>query len=217
MPTRTRIVDRGTAAARRQRQDIGRELGQAREGRGLSARAVGRALGCSHGKVVRVERGESPDVSLLTLNQLAAIVGLDLSVRLYPGGNPLRDAGHVRLLERLRARLHTSLGWAIEVPLPQTGDLRAWDALIRGAGWRQAVEAETSPHDAQALARRLELKRRDGDVDGLVLLLPDTRRSRAFLREARDVLRPGLPLDSEAILAALARGNNPGGSGIVVL
>src|SRR5439155_26268028 len=103
------------------------------------------------------------------------------------------------------------------VTLPPLGDQRAWDAMIRGAGWRQAVEAETGPRDGQALARRLELKQRDGDVDGVILLLPNTRRIREFLAEAGSQLRANSPLDGRLIIERLGRGENPGGSGIVVL
>ena len=116
--TRVRQAYRGSADARRQRQESGRELRRAREDRCLSTRDVGRALGWSHTKILRVEHAESPDVPLLTLNQMAAVVGLDLSLKSYPGGQPLRDAGHSRLLERLHARAHSILRWNTEVPFP---------------------------------------------------------------------------------------------------
>ena len=76
-------------------------------------------------------------------------------------------------------------------PLPFAGDLRAWDALIRGSGWRCGVEAETRPRDLQALERRLALKLRDGAVDMLVLLLLDSRYNRALVRERADALHVG--------------------------
>src|SRR5207237_5268388 len=117
---------------------------------------------------------------LVESHRLATIVGLDASFRLFPGGDPMRDAGHAQLLERLRARIHPTLRWSIEVPLPILGDRRAWDALIGGNGWREGVEAETGLRDGQALSRRLELKRRDGAVDGIILLAPATKRVREF-------------------------------------
>jgi len=40
---------------------------------------------------------------------LHALVGLDLSVKSYAGGSPLRDRAHAALLARLRARLHPRL------------------------------------------------------------------------------------------------------------
>jgi hypothetical protein len=39
------------------------------------------------------------------LAALGAIVGLDVRLQAYPAGDPIRDAGHLRLLHRLRVRL----------------------------------------------------------------------------------------------------------------
>jgi hypothetical protein len=89
------------------------------------------------------------------------VVGLVPSLRFFADGTPLRDAAHVKLLERLHGTLASSLRWRTEVPLNVTADRRAWDAEIAGSGWRIVVEAETRLHDAQALERRVALKRRD--------------------------------------------------------
>jgi hypothetical protein len=89
--------------------------------------------------------------------------------------------------------------------------------MIRGADWRYGVEAETAPRDAQALARRLELKKRDGAVDGMILLLRSGQRTRIFLREAGDLLRANLDASPERTLELLRAGVRPTGSAIVVL
>ena len=151
------------------------------------------------------------------LARLCRTVGLELAVRAYPGGDALRDVAQLRLLERLRTRLPASLHWRTEVPLPQVGDKRAWDALVSGPGWSVAVEAETRLADVQALIRRLELKRRDGRIDHLILLVADTRTNREALLAARQALEPAFPLKAATILAALRNGTDPGGSGIVIL
>ena len=71
-----------------------------------------------------------------------------------------------------------------------TQDQRAWDAVITtvaqaGDGRPRrcliGVEAETRLRDLQALQRRLALKRRDGGVDRVILLVADTRSNRAIL------------------------------------
>jgi transcriptional regulator with XRE-family HTH domain len=170
-------MDRAADRAEEHLRAIGRELRAARIDRGLSTRAVADAMGCSHSKVVRIDRAESPDVTLLSLNQYGAAVGIDVSVRAFAGGAPIRDAGHAKLLLRFRDHLHASIGWATEVPLPAAGDQRAWDAMTRGRTWRYGVEVETGPRDAQALGRRLELKRRDGEVDGSCSSSPRPRRA----------------------------------------
>jgi len=102
------------------------------------------------------------------------------------------------------------------VPLPIEGDLRSWDTMIRGTHWRLPVEAETALDDIQATERRLTLKRRDGEADHVILLVADTRRNRRALAAAPGAFAE-LPLRTREILADLARGTHPGGSGIVIL
>jgi hypothetical protein len=145
---------------------------------------------------------------------------LDLSIRVYPAGDPIRDRAQLALLERLRVRLHPSLRWRTEVPLPIERDLRAWDGEIRGAapeGWRARVEAETNITDGQALERRLTLKLRDDPGGHLILLVAETRANRRGLASLGPGLRELLPLGTREILAALGAGRDPGGSGIAIL
>jgi hypothetical protein len=104
----------------------------------------------------------------------------------------------------------------LEVPIPREGDLRAWDASISGPGWTAYVDAETRIRDAQALERRTNLKRRDTMTDRVILLLADTRSNRAVVRAL------GMPIvddaiDGRVILARLAAGADPEGSGVVLL
>jgi len=155
-----------------------------------------------------------PDLEFL--GAYCAVLGLDLVLRTYPAGDPIRDRAQLALLERFRTRLHAILEWRTEVPLGIEGDLRAWDAVIKGPGWRIGVEAETALDDVQAVERRLALKRRDGDVDHVILLIAETRRNRRALA-ATPASFGDLPLHTRELLAALAVGRDPGQSGIVVL
>jgi hypothetical protein len=169
---------------------------------------------------MRFEHGELDRVSLGDVGAWCAVVGLDLSIRTYPAGDPIRDRAQLALLERLRARLHPSLRWRTEVPLPIEGDLRAWDAEIRGRDprpWRTRVEAETRIADSQALERKLALRLRD-DPDGhVILLVADTRANRRALAILSSSLRDIFPLDTRHILAALGAGREPPGSGIAIM
>jgi hypothetical protein len=106
------------------------------------------------------------------------------------------------------------------VPLPIGGDLRAWDAEIRGAQphlWRARVEAETKITDGQALERRLALKRRDDPGGHLVLLVADTAANRRAVASLGGGLSAAFPTSSRSILRALGEGHEPPGSGIVFM
>ena len=216
MVAREDPADRGRRRCREAVRRAATDGRLARVGAGLSQGDVGRAIGASHARVGRFERGEVEYPGLEFLGAYCAAVGLELTLRAYPAWDPIRDAGQSRLLERFRRRIHASLGWATEVPLPLLGDLRAWDALIRGRTWRIGVEGETVLNDAQAVERRLALKRRDGAVDHVILLLADTARNRRALAAAPAAF-VGLPLRTREVLAALRDGRDPGQSGIVVL
>lgn len=217
MGTRERPSDRGRRRAREAFRRIGLDHRHARVGAGLSLRAVAAETGSSHQQLRRFERGELQRVSIAEAGAWCAVVGLDLAIRTYPAGDPIRDRPQLVLLERLRVELHGSLGWQT---LPIHGDLRAWDALVSGQAprpWRARVEVETSIADGQALERRLRLKRRD-DPDGhLILLVSDTRMNATALRAIRPGMQDLPPATARSILAALRDGHDPDGSGIVIL
>jgi transcriptional regulator with XRE-family HTH domain len=192
----------------------------ARTNAGLSLRDAASASGGSHTQLWRFERGKVDRLSIEEIGAWCAVVGLDLALRAYPAGDPIRDRAQLALLERFRGRLHPSLLWRTEVPLPIAGDPRAWDAEIRGdepRPWRARVEAETHVADGQMLERRVSLKQRDDPLGHVILLLSDTRSNRAALHLLRNGLRSQFPLDTRAILLALRAGHDPGGSGIVIL
>jgi transcriptional regulator with XRE-family HTH domain len=217
MASRQRPVDIGADRARILLAQAGRELREARRDRGLSLFKVGVAARLSEATVSRLERGLIAHASVWDLARLHAVVGLELSLKSYAGGQPVRDAAHVALLSEFRARLHPSLSWALEVPLPGHRDPRAWDALVRCERFRYGVEAETAPRDVQALARRLNTKERDSGVDGVILVLRLTVQTRRFLAEAGESLRTAYPVNGARALELLGVGADPGGSAIVVL
>ena len=217
MATRLRQLDVGTARAGELIRRAGHEIRQARLDRGLSVAAIGRSARLSTSTVSRIERGLMARVSVHDLARLHAVVGLELSMRSYPTGQPVRDVAHGMLLADFRQCLHRSIGWSIEVPLPIPGDLRAWDAQVRGDRWVYGVEAETAPRDAQSVVRRLQLKRRDGRVDGVLLVLRRTIQTRRFVAEAGQTLTSSFPIDGRRALELLGAGVDPGGSSVIVI
>ena len=195
--------------------EAGRELRRARIGRGLSQRVVATATGVAQSEVSRIERGRRPGATLRTIARLATAVGLDLSVRLYPGGDPVRDKAHVALLARFRKAVGEGWAWTAEVPLPIPGDKRAWDRILRGPSVVIGVEAETRPIDLQEVQRRVALKKRDGNADRLLLVLADTEWNRRLVR-LNDI--PGaFPIPGRVALKALVEGRDPGGDAVILI
>lgn len=217
MPPRERLIDRGTRRARLIRQEMGRELREARITAGLTQKQLGAAVGISRSEVGRVEAALRNTVSIDRLSQLLSVAGMELSVRAYPAGAPLRDAGHLALLNRFRALCSSLWRWATEVPVDLPGDLRAWDAKLVLGDVRIGVEAETRLRDIQALQRRIEGKRRDSGIDRVILVVADTRTNRSALRAAGDVLAASYPVAASHAIAALAAGRDPGGDALIVI
>jgi transcriptional regulator with XRE-family HTH domain len=196
---------------------VARELDLARRRHGLSRREIGRAVGLSEAQVGRIARGLAPSLTIVQASRLLAAVGLELSVRAFPAGDPIRDVAHLVLLEKLRVRLHRSIRWRAEVPLPLPGDLRACDAVLFGSGWALPVEAETRLIDLQALDRRIALKQRDGRMNDVLLLCSDTRNNRAALRVGGAALSDRYPLPGRRALELLTAGHPPEGGSIILL
>jgi len=217
MGSRERPVDVGARRGRELTESILRDLRSARIDHNLSGQHVAEAVGLSPAQYSRIERGLVKSLGIGQAATLLAAVGLDLSVRAFPGGAPLRDAAHAALLERLRHQLHRSLRVLAEVPLPAPGDLRAWDLLTIGADWRHGFEAETRPRDLQALLRRIALKVRDGGVDGASLVLLDSRHNRAFVRAHESALSERFPVPGARALELLRIGADPGLGSVILL
>jgi hypothetical protein len=130
-----------------------------------------------------------------------------------------RWAWQLRLLEAFRARLHATITWRTEVPLPITGDRRAWDAVAidRDGAWT-GIEGISRLGAVDATIRRANQKQRDdARIGHVVLLVADTVRNRDALRPAGSNVRADYPLDTRAVLGALGAGSAPHLGGVVIL
>jgi transcriptional regulator with XRE-family HTH domain len=195
--------------------DIAAELREARLATGVSQDHVARVAGLSQSKISRIERAQRTSARVDELAQHCAALGLRLSLKAYPEGEAVRDAGQLRLLQRFREELDGRFGWRSEVPVVGGGDSRAWDVVLDGPG-TIGIDAETRLRDVQAVQRRSELKWRDGGLDRLVLLIAATRHNRVVVREHRAALASTFPADTAEVMAALRRGLLPARNGIVV-
>jgi len=136
------------------RRGVGAQLLEAREERELSLRAVAAASNVDRAVLSGAERG-STDLSLDALASVAAALGREASVRLYPATGPRpRDHVQVRMIETLAAQLDPRWQLRLEVPVwrPARGVI---DMLILDSAGRTLVSGE-----AHGELRRVELQLR---------------------------------------------------------
>lgn len=217
MATRQRAEEHAKDRARSITLRIGSEIRRARIAAGLSLRTAADAVGLSHSVFSRIERGLFANVTVLQLSLACASVGLDLGAAAHAGGDPVRDAGQLRLLARVRAVLPPGIRWRDEVPLPITGDRRGVDGIAWLDPKPTGIEAETHLADVQALERRALLKQRDARLAVLVIVAADTRHNRRVVNLHRDAFRSGFPLDGRVVLRHLRMGRTPPANGLVLL
>ena len=213
MPTVQRLIQRGAARGRRALSSLGEDFRQKRLAVGLSQQHVASAVGIGRATYTRIEAGSYEALSIAIASRIAAVLGLDLTIRAYPGASPLRDGAHWARLGLVLDTVARPLRAAREVALPTTNDRpyeqRAWDAMVSGLGRRTAMEMEMRLTDAQELERRINSKRRDDPVDSFVLLVADTNHNRRALREFPAVFADLERLTFRALCACLAAGRHP--------
>ena len=216
MPVREHPAAAGRRRGEAANRVIGLEVRNRRRRAGMSQKSLGAAVGLSQAEVARVERGASPWLTIVNASSILSALGLRLSLRVYPSGSPLRDAGHLRLLSDFEARLPASIERRREWPIPGDTRGRAIDLVLVGLPITVGVEAEMVLTDLQELERELNLKQVDARLRRMILLIRGSRRNREILRSTGSLHR-AFPVSMRSVLAALAAGRDPGGNGIVIL
>ena len=203
---------RGTRRGERAYRELGAELRETRLASGWTQQRVADVVGMSRSRYIDVEAGRAMHLTIVEASQICAVLGLDLAVRAFPGSGPIRDAAHSARLVRLTGAAQPPLRVLRECPLPGAPgrfEQRAWDALVVGAGLRTAVEMEMRVRDAQALERRLRLKRRDDPTDRFVLALADTKGNRRLLKSMPEFMADLPRLGPSRVSGPLAAGRHP--------
>jgi transcriptional regulator with XRE-family HTH domain len=214
---RTNPLHEATLQASWTLRQLGRELRVARIAAGKTQSQVGLPLGLSKSQICRRERAGGAGISYLALARHAAVVGLKLYGRLYPAIRRPLDGPQLELLHRFRARIGSAWNWRLEVPMPETGDLRAVDGVITTVAGSAAVEAITRFADVQAQYRAGRLKQRDLGLERLVFLVAGTSANRAAIRAAGDVLAAYFPVRTREALREMAEGRLPRADALVLL
>ena len=208
--------------AERLHRGLAEDVRRFREDAGITRAALARAAGVDIAYVGRIEDGgEHP--SLETYARLAAVLGADLSARLYPNTGPtIRDRHQARILEALIARLHPRWTPFTEVAVRQPA--RGWIDVVlhdRRAACLVAVEIQSRLNRLEQLVRWSTSKLEAipswagyaqlGSVTttSRLLVVRATRSTRQVGRDfARqlDVAYPSHPADA---LESLTRGDRP--------
>lgn len=217
MAPRLRAVHESVLRLKHLLREEGAQLREGRLAAGLTQAQVAMSLNWSASKIGRIERGEDMQVGALDFGRIAAIVGFQLWLRLYPAAGALRDAPQLALEASLLQEIKPG-DWKVilEADTGIAHDLRAFDIVLVGPV-RIGVELFTRLRDVQAQIRRVIQKQRDAGVERLILVFKDTHANRRAVAEAGAPLRAAFPLGGRAVMSALRAGRDPCGDGIVFM
>jgi len=187
---------------------------------GASLRAVAERAGIDFGYLAQVERGDrEPSISVLAA--IAEVLGVDLSMRLYPNTGPIvRDHIQARIVEELLRIAHPRWRRLTEVPVykPARGRI---DVVLHDP--QPAVVVATEVHSQ---VRRLEqqlgwarLKAEsmpsadfwrfaDSPTVGQLLVIRSTRATRELARRFESTLRSAYPAPVAEVFGTLV-GTSP--------
>jgi transcriptional regulator with XRE-family HTH domain len=216
MPSRQLLRSLGLQQADMIVDTIRREIRSLRVAANLSQAQVSAAAGISRTYLCRFELGQVRNIDVRVASILFAVLGQRLTMKGWPVGEPVRDAGQLRLLDRFDARVPPIWRRRREAVMPTPGDLRAWDERLDGPA-SIGIEAETRPNDLQAVERSMATKKRDSGVGRMALLISSTERNLGLVRRHLPALRQTFPLDTRAFMAAIRDGRDPGADALVLL
>jgi transcriptional regulator with XRE-family HTH domain len=217
---RTTIEREGARRALQLRGQIGEDIRRAREDAGLSQRRLAKAAGIGSSTLHDLELARH-DPTVETLGRVAAGLGMDLGLRLYPGTGPLvRDHLSAAMIGAFVRELHG--GWRPTLESVVQRPVRGFFDVVLERSQPPIVACE-----AQSDLRRLEQQvrwfraksealseTRQADVSRL-LLLRSTARTRAVANEFAPFLATAYPARCEDLAAALRGGAPWPGDGIV--
>jgi transcriptional regulator with XRE-family HTH domain len=206
--------------AERLARGIGTDIARLREDAGLTRAALATAAGIDAAFLGRIERGEAR-ASTITLARISVALGADLSLRLYPNTGPaVRDRHQAPMIEAVLGVLHPRWRAYPEVVVrsPVRGSI---DLGLHYSAARLFVATE-SQSELGRLEQIFRWSSEKADAlpswtgwSGLgqppvvvsrLLIVRDTRATRAVAHEFRRTLAAAYPGDSEDALAALTDG-----------
>jgi transcriptional regulator with XRE-family HTH domain len=219
MSAREEPTHRGEEKGRLAWDRVRRELRLARLSLGKSQALAARQAGIDPATWNRIEKDRLQQVDFRMVGRMAAVVGLDFTVGMYPSPPRLHDGPQLELLADTQFLCGPDWDWRSEVMVGLPPDQRAWDlgGTHRVTRFGVRIDAESVFADCQAVMRRIEGKRlADGDPR-IVLAIRDSRGNRRAVDEAGAILRSAFPIDGRTGLAALREGADPGGNVLLMV
>ena len=222
----TRLQALADQAAVSRRRAIGEELRRLREDAGASKSAVARLAGIDPSYLTLIEQGRREPTGSV-LGRVAAALGADVSLRLYPSTGPrIRDRFQARMIEALLQA--SSPAWQRYVEVPVQRPVRGFvDLLLFSASASRAVAVEAHS-DLRRLEQQLRWAAEKSDAlpssaiwtklqqqalaplsVSRVLLLRSTARTRELVRTFSATLRAAYPADPLVLRRALTNVNVP--------
>ncbi len=210
---------------RRQRQVrvvIGRQVSDLRMEAGTSRRALALGSGIDPAHLLRIERGTA-SASIDALVSIAACLGADLGVRMFPGTGPrLRDRFQAPMVDALIGGLGPEWIATPEVAVPRARGVIDLVLSHRDGKLAIACECHSELRSLEHLLRRASEKAeglrergaRGGNVSRL-LLLRSTGATRDVARVYETTLAAAYPARTADAVAALSAGGPWPGAAIV--
>jgi transcriptional regulator with XRE-family HTH domain len=212
-PARTRLLIDADRRAARQAREIGDELRRLREDTGLDQAAVARAAGVSAAHLCRIEAGQTR-ASRPALARVAAVLGADVSERLFPTTGPrIRDRTQAAILEALLKLINPRWTPHLEVPIhrPVRGVI---DLVLAHLSLLVATEVQSqirrleqqlrwSHEKAEGVTGTHLAVGRDRPTVSRLLVLRSTAASRELVRTHPQLFAAEFPAPAHAAFAAL--------------
>lgn len=195
---------------RRIRSYVGQQIAEQRGEAGISAAALAAAAHVDQAHLWRIERGLA-HASLEVLDRIAACLGAELSVRLFPSGGPrVRDRFQAPIVEAIIRLLDSGHTAFPELPVPRARGFVDLAIRLAAEGFGVASEIHSEVRAMDTVQRRLREKSLGlaelgtvGREVSMLLVVRSTRRTREVARLFGATLGATFPARSEDAYDAL--------------
>ncbi len=198
------------------REHVGTQIKDLREESGISQKGLAAAAGIDQGYLSKVERGlAQPSMDVLVA--IAAALGADLGIRLFPGSGPrIRDRLQAPMVDALIRELHGRWRPHPELAVPKARGFIDLAFGLRDSTAGVACEAHSELRAIDTIQRRVVEKAAALAEIGLVgtnvsplLLIRSTAATRGVVRTYEATLAASFPASIDATLQALRGANAP--------